>query len=223
MNTIKEIDFIPQWYKAGQKRQCSYRKQYIVIIAIFAVMVVWSFTAGLSVSRAVGKVNDLAGSIEQDADFAAEHEQLKTILESMQEKSQILEKLDPRITYSCVLGELAFLVGDNIIFSSLDIRSEVFQPLFPGTKSSRVPFVRTKKGDSFVLPETDSRFKISIAGIAAQPSDVAELISRLESSPYFCQVMPGFSKNVSKNDVQVTNFEIDCFLANYVQKKQGAK
>jgi len=45
----------------------------------------------------------------------------------------------------------------------------------------------------------------------------------LEDSPYFCQVIPSFSRNrrirterrVIGEDYQVSEFEIICYLANY--------
>jgi len=67
------------------------------------------------------------------------------------------------------------------------------------------------------------RFKVVIKGIALNASDVAELICRLEDSPYFCQVVPSFSRNIKTKtgsgpdamSNQVSEFEISCYLSNY--------
>ncbi len=79
-----------------------------------------------------------------------------------------------------------------------------------------------------------------IRGVAADASNVAALICRLEDSPYFCQVVPSFSRTAVINaagspsfrsrtkspntkgsvqetggKIQVSEFEISCYLANY--------
>jgi len=49
------------------------------------------------------------------------------------------------------------------------------------------------------------------------------LICKLDDSPYFCQVVPSFSRNkkmkvgtgLAGENFQVSEFEISCYLANY--------
>ena len=93
------------------------------------------------------------------------------------------------------------------------------------------------------LPIGHVRFKVTIAGVGADASDVAALVSRLEESPYFRQVVLSFSRNIkvgnpsvmSLRDVdvlkspleteggdvvtggklQVSEFQINCYLGNY--------
>ena len=94
------------------------------------------------------------------------------------------------------------------------------------------------------MPVGDVRFKIVMRGIAADAGDVAALVCKLEDSPYFCQVVPSFSRNAEvkaanytsgqgsakaseevpgarenirepDKSVQVSEFEISCYLANY--------
>ena len=87
-----------------------------------------------------------------------------------------------------------------------------------------------------------------IAGVAADASDVATLMCKLEDSPYFFQVVLSFSRGDAKikienasyrkeitdgqgnlenkdrvrdtaarSEIQVNEFEINCYLANYRQ------
>jgi hypothetical protein len=81
-----------------------------------------------------------------------------------------------------------------------------------------------------------------LGGVAVDSGEVAELVCRLEDSPYFCLVCPSFSRNRgfktgnnsernnpnSKNGVsagegnfQTSEFEIGCYLANYRQQGPG--
>jgi hypothetical protein len=67
------------------------------------------------------------------------------------------------------------------------------------------------------------KFVITIKGIAAEASDVASLIRRLEDSSYFFKVYPSYSRNIplrtnektSDEALTVSEFEITCELANY--------
>ena len=78
-------------------------------------------------------------------------------------------------------------------------------------------------------PLGNVRFRVVMSGVASDSSDVAALICRLEDSPYFCQVIPSFSRNrkikadkdAGAGDLQVSEFEISCDLANYRYEDEG--
>ncbi len=87
-------------------------------------------------------------------------------------------------------------------------------------------------------PLGDVRFHIVLTGVAIEPADVGTLVCRLDESAYFKRVYPSFSRpatlNIAsmatgpsardemsplaggtKEMLQVTEFEISCYLANY--------
>ena len=57
---MKEIDFLPEWYKSDKRRQVSYRTQYIAISSVFAVMMLWGFISTRSISKARAQIAHLA-------------------------------------------------------------------------------------------------------------------------------------------------------------------
>jgi hypothetical protein len=108
-----------------------------------------------------------------------------------------------------------------------------------------VKAVRSTMGTKQELPLGDVRFKVVIGGVAADASDVAALICSLEDSPYFYQVVPSFSRtavitqtgnssfhskinnenskgivqqNKGNNQIQISEFEISSYLANYCEQ-----
>ena len=216
---MKEIDFIPQWYRDGQKQQVSYRTQYVVIICIFAAIVFWSFGTCYSVSKAKAQINRIQESLAANADLAAEFSKLTTVMVELREKAKILDKLDHKTSIANVIGELSFLVTDNIILSKVDIGLERFAGGTVSANRSHVRLLQSGTDAASAMPAEDARFKVAITGIGAGVEDVAGLISQLENSPYFCQVVPGFSRAGKVKDFMVTEFEISCYLANYVQHK----
>jgi hypothetical protein len=62
-----------------------------------------------------------------------------------------------------------------------------------------------------------------MSGITADSSNVGELICRLEDSPYFCRVIPSFSRTAGQRKIarqvggndKAVEFEIVSYLANY--------
>jgi hypothetical protein len=217
--TMKEIDFIPRWYKDRHKRQVSYHAQYVVIICIFAAIVLWSFGTCYSVSKAKAQINRIQVSLAENADLADECNQFTTVMGRLRDKAKILDKLDHQTSIANVIGELSFLVPDNIILSKVDIGLERFTEDVVSPNKSHVRLLRRGTDAAGAMPAADTRFKVAIAGVAAGVEDVAGLISRLEDSSYFCQVVPGFSRAAKYKDFAVIEFEISCYLANYVLQK----
>jgi hypothetical protein len=218
--TMKEIDFIPQWYKDRQKKRVGYRTQYVVIIVIFAAIVLWSFGTCYSVSKAKAQIKRIEASLAASADLADEGNKLTTVLNRLRDKVKILDKLYHKTSIANVIAELSFLVPDNVILSKIDIGLERFDAGAASSNASRVRLLRRGADAAAAMPAEDSRFKVVLAGIAAGVEDVAALISALEGSSYFCQVVPGFSRSSKKvKDFTVTEFEVSCYLANYVQDK----
>jgi len=218
---MKEIDFIPQWYRDRQKQQVGYHTQYVVIIVIFAAIVLWSFTTCYSVSKAKAQIKRIETSLAENADLAAECNRLTTTLNKLRQKTEILDKLNHQTSIANVIAELSFLVPENVILGKIDIGLEHFNEAGGSTNKSNVRLLRRSPQTDDAMPAEDTRFKVVISGIAAGVEDVAGLISSLEDSSYFCQVVPGFSRAGKVKDLTVTEFEISCYLANYVQQKQG--
>lgn len=219
--TVKDIDFLPEWYKVGRKRKVSYKRQYTAITSLFAVLVAWSFVVDHSASIANATIERRNKFVPINQGITAEYNQIKSELDKMKAKADLLDKLSPTVDFANVLAELAFVVNENIILDYLDIAAEKIDNSKQKTESVK-PVVKLAAGSNNpadAMPPENYRFKVTITGIAAGAPDVAMLISNLESSPYFCNIIPGFSKTKKIDDYSVTEFEITCFIANYILQK----
>jgi len=240
---MKEIDFLPEWYKSGRRRQFGYRTQYFVLAGMFVVMVVWNFASLNSISKATAELA-LTASRQAKAQHAAkEFTSIKNKVTELQKKVHIIEEIDSKIDIAGVLAEMSFLIDKKIVLSKVELIAEKFldkeqnQP----NSGSVVRVAKANFNKEQELPLGDVRFKVMINGVAADASDVAALVCKLEDSPYFCQVYPSFSRNKTiethgkfeipaprlRGDklasaeagggLQVSEFEISCYLANYRQ------
>ncbi|MHC4062627.1 MAG: hypothetical protein ACYTE3_20475 [Planctomycetota bacterium] len=245
---MKDIDFLPEWYKSGVRREVSYRTQYMALGGIFLVMAVWSLATSHSVSKARAEFGDMAAMHEKAVSVSSHLAVLKGRFRSLQKRFASMEEIDSRIDVASVLAEMSFLIREEIVLSKVELIAERFPDKETDKASTRtgavVRAVRVKKHRQQKLPLGNVRFKVVIAGVAADTRAVADLTSKLEESSYFFQVVPSLSKStklvvesepspvattdavrrttVTRSEVsdagkslQATKFEIDCYLANY--------
>lgn len=214
---MKEIDFLPQWYKTGKRRRVNYRRQYIVIGGLFFGLLAWNFSAGYSVSLLNAQVAVMTNSISSNDKIADRYHKFQDNLTELQAKWRLLESLDPGVKISCVIGELSFLVEDKVMLTKLGVKGELLSKRKTGIGKSVVSFSRGPSKGNAAMPEGDIQFKVTISGRALSAAEVTGFMSRLEKSVYFSQIVPGFMRNVK--DSSETDFEISCYVANYVENE----
>ncbi len=237
---MKEIDFLPEWYKSDKRKMASYRTQCVVLGGIFAIMMVWNFFAVGSISRAEAEIARISAGDAGTQDAIARFAQFKGRISELQKKAATIENIDSRIDVASVLAELSFLIARPTVLSSVELTAEKFRDSLSGGGAKRggglVRAVRSKSNDQAGLPLGDVKFKVVIRGISPESSDVAGLICKLEDSPYFFHVVPSYSRNTQIRagtngvqrssdvesserkaavDIRASEFEISCYLANY--------
>ncbi|MHC4120020.1 MAG: PilN domain-containing protein [Planctomycetota bacterium] len=239
---MKDIDFLPEWYKSGIRREVGYRTQYIVLSAVFIGLAIWCLATTRAISTARGELADMS-EIHAKAKSASDRvAEIESELKSLKKKLESTEEIDSRINVADVLGEMSFLIEEGIVLDKVEFIAEKF-PDEPQNKSSSrsgavVRAARVKNGRKQQLPLGNVRFKVTMAGVAASTRDVAVLVGKLEESPYFSQVVPSTrSAEVQTADagrraaktaseagggtssvlttLQVSKFAINCYLANY--------
>ncbi|MDH4202513.1 MAG: PilN domain-containing protein [Phycisphaerae bacterium] len=218
---MKEIDFIPEWYKADLVRKRRYARQYTIIAVIFAVMMVWSFIVGHHVNHVGAEVEGVQAAFAKGRDKVRQTQLLQSEIAEMKQKAAVLDTITSRTKITAILGELAYLVQENIILDRLSLMNEPIEELKKETPASGavVQIGGSKEQQNAVVPKTPSRLKVTLSGIAARPADAAVLIAGLEQADYFQQVALVFSRPKKFMDNDVTEFEICCYVADYrIQK-----
>jgi len=215
---MKEIDFLPKWYKSRKRWQSSYRMQYIVLSVIFAMMVLWDFVALGSISRLTKELS-AEGPNQVSAENMSRHfAKVERELMELREKAKTVDEIIPSssLKVARVLSELSYLIDERIVLSGIDFTAEGV-----GSKEKSKQ-ARQSGSKSTSIPLGDNKFRLEIKGVAADAADIAELICRLEDSVYFCQICPSISGNrvlslsaSSGQKKDVTVFTISCYLANF--------
>lgn len=245
---MKEIDFLPEWYKSGRRRQVNYRVQYIILSGAFAVMIVWNFVSANSISKVRAKYMEMETIQTQSEKVSDKLVNIKNEIVMLHEKEKLLDSIDSKINVSNVLAEISFLVDERIVLSRVELISERIPEKQNKEQSLQSASVVKSSGPAFgnnsATPLGNVCFKVLIAGVAANGSDVAVLLCKLEDSPYFSRVDLSYSRDAevktvtnslknsqqdvmpelpvnkresSKADenIKVSEFEINCYLSNY--------
>ena len=218
---MNEIDFIPQWYKAGRERKQRYIRQYTLMATLFTLMLGWGFVINGHVSHVSAEVQEIQTAFEKGRIRSEQATDLKTRIAEMKEKAGLLDKIESRTPMTAILGELSCLIGENVILSNLSLQNERIGD--PGKKGALASAAVVRAGGSQkddqddVVPASPSHCKVVLTGIAARPADAAMLIARLEQTAYFDGVFLVYSKPKKVKDKDVTEFEIRCFVADYQQ------
>jgi len=220
---MKEIDFLPEWYRTGARRLNNYHTLYVATISVFLMIVASSFITSWSVSRARGQLNQMQNTYAAGSEVSREYAEVKDELARLTRQADILERLDSKIVVAHVLGELGFLTDKKIVLNKVGIRAEPFDDTTDNQHglSKQVRPARPS-GNKALLLEKDVRFKVLISGLAADAADVARLVRRLEESQYFRKVVPEMSRNKKMKHKQVSEFEISCYVANYEEVTCGS-
>jgi len=234
---VKEFDFLPEWYKQGQRRQSHMRKQYIALVVIFLAMMAFNLTTTHRASRAVADLAHCEGQRVHAEGVVYEFNCITKQLNELKAKAGLIARMDSKIDVAAVLAEMSHVIGEPIVLNKAELIAE---PIRQGQQKeqARSPMIRiVGKTASPDTPASlhDARFRIVLAGIAAHPSHVADLVCRLDESPYFQQVSLSFSRGAKMQvgggataasqggkattkraeTLDVTEFEITCRLANY--------
>lgn len=247
---MKEIDFLPQWYRNGQRRQVSYRTQCFALSGVFVVMAVWGLVTRHSISQAEAELAKMAACEAQSKSVSVELSALENELRQLRQRESSMEEADSKIDVASTLAELSYVIDERVVLSRVELKAEPFayeQKVEPSANAGTIVRAVSSVSGKKESPVGGVRFKVVIAGVAADASDVGVLMCKLEDSPYFAQVVLAFSRDteiaarkapmldartggaeaVTKAkdaaregdaNMKASEFEIQCYLANYRQR-----
>jgi len=238
---VKELDFLPEWYKDNQRRQSHVRRQYVALVVVFLVMITFNGTAIHRAGKAAAEAARLENQRVGAEAVVHEFDVLTKRLNELKIRSSLVDQMDSQVDMAAILAEMSHVIGDSIVLRKLEILAEPFGRAEEKgqTKSAVVRLAgRTTNSDK----ETSLghvKFRIVLTGLAAHPADVADLVCQLDASPYFQRVHPSFYGNAkvslgarsagvqegaaalkSQAMLDVTEFEIACYLANFKEMEE---
>lgn len=219
---MKELDFLPNWYRDDRQRILRRHRHYVLFGLVVVLLAGWSIIVGRSVSNLKAQTQQIQTALEKGQQTLLSTLEKELQIETLGRQAVILETLTPRTAISAVLGELAFCVNKQIIYSKVSLVLEPIEDTRPKAAPATGGVVRlaaAKPAQASAMPDSPQRIRVTLTGIAAGGADVARLIERLETSDYFESVSPGFSRAKKVGSRDVTEFEITCWVADYAVKR----
>jgi len=236
---MKEIDFLPEWYKEGRRQRLHVCRQYVVLAIAFIAMISYNVTSTHRISRASAELTRLEQRRAEAESAFHEFNAVTGDLNKVREKADLIERVDSKINVAAVLAEMSHILGETVVLSRVEFVAEPFSDDEKGAGTGGTGVRRA--GTSGVSRETlvgSVCFRIVLSGVAVSPADVAALVRRLDDSSYFHRVYASFWRNgkvqVSGRSVpaspkpqttavsagqpeslEVTEFEVVCYLANH--------
>jgi hypothetical protein len=206
---MKEIDFLPQWYQDGRRRESSVKRQYVALAAMFLVMVVWNALAVRSISLANAELNRAEPQSREAAQVCYQFDRLVHQVADCQKELRRMQALEGRLNVAEVLAELSTLIDGPLALESLEVKAErASEPSGSGANG---------------LVDAATQFPIVMKGLAQDAPAVAAVLRRVEGSPCFQQVNLAISRNpgpvdrartdgLGHGDRPAVAFEIRCLL-----------
>lgn len=234
---MKEIDFLPEWYKEGKRRRVHMRRQFIALTIIFLTMITYNLTSARKIACATAGLAQLEDQRLHAENVMHRFDMVNKELSEYRVEMDSLGRMDSRIDLAAVLAEASHIIGRHVVLSRVEFISEPVSPS-DRAKPQSSSAVRAAGASTKTVPLGNVRFRILLAGVAANQADVGELVLRLDRSSYFQQAhfsfardstiqvpvsgpQPATSDGTSKpssrltETFQVTEFEITCYLANF--------
>ena len=211
---MKEIDFLPDWYKQGRVQQRKHREFYVALVLIVFIMFAWSIFANGRVAIVKARITTLENSRLMQSSSETEYTTAEKEYQQLKVKSDVLESVESRIVVSNILAELSYLLDGKVVLKRIEIKPEPFKSQDGQTGIRTVS--STTNGRTLSIQENEL-FKITLSGYAVDAANVAEIINKLDESEYFFQVIPVFSRNAKVGEYQTSEFEITCYLSNFKQ------
>ena len=234
---MKELNFLPQWYRDEKRRQVRVRSQYIALVAVFLAMVTFNVTEIHRTSQAAAKAASLENQRVGAEAVVHEFNVLTKELNELKTRANLVAQMDSRVDMPALLAELSHSIGDSVVLRKLEILAEPFrgEEEKGQNQGSAVRLAGRAAGPEKDLPLGRVKFRIVLTGVAAHPADVPDLVCKLEASPYFQRVQPSFYGSTraqagprpvpapqdgaalarTQGVPSVTEFEIVSYLANY--------
>jgi len=236
---VKELDFLPEWYKEDRRRQAHVRRQYGALGIVFLVMMTFNVTALHRAGKASAEGARLENQRVGAEAVVHEFETLTKRLNELKTRASLVEQMDSRIDIAAVVAELSHLIGDSVVLRKVEIQAEPLGRTEDKgqAKSGVVRLADRPLTSEKAMPLGRVKFRIVLTGVATHPADVPDLVCRLDGSRYFQRVHPLFYGNTRSqagakpalqlqeggtavrplSASELTEFEIACYLANYTE------
>lgn len=186
---MRDVDFLPQWYKDKARRKRIAQGQYIALGIIFMIMIFSNAIASRRISRASADLTRSDTERGQAERFMVEFGRLNSRVSETRDAVTSVNRLKMELDVANVLSELSTVVSGEIVLQRVELLSRNPAEETITDETPQAPF-----GSDEADSSDGERFSLRLMGFAHRAGQVAELIAELESSATFDDVNLVYSK-----------------------------
>ena len=180
---MRDVDFLPKWYKDKTRRKLMAQRQYVALGIIFLIMIFSNAVASRSISRASADLTRSDTERGQAERFMVEFERLNARVSETRSAMTSANRLKLELDVAHVLAELSALVSGEIVLQSVELLrlKPTEQTLL--NETAEAPLDSDDAGEHMA-----GRFSVRLMGFASHAGHVAALIAELANSATFGKV-----------------------------------
>ncbi len=190
---MRDVDFLPQWYKDNTRRKLRVQRQYIALSIIFLIMIFSNAVASRKISRANADLTRSDTERGHAERFMVEFGRLNSRVSETRAAVTSANRLKLELDVANVLAELSTIVSGEIVLRSVEVLGRhSAEHAFAG-ETAPSPFDSDDAGQRRV-----DRYVVRLIGFTQHADPVAALIAELEDSATFHDVNLVYSKASAK-------------------------
>ncbi|MCH8192756.1 MAG: PilN domain-containing protein [Planctomycetes bacterium] len=186
---MREVDFLPKWYKDKTRRKLMAQRQYIALGIIFLIMIFSNAVASRKISRANADLTRSDTERGHAERFMVEFGRLNSRVTETRAAVASVNRLNLELDVANVLAELSTVVSGEIVLQSVELVSREPAEQTVARETAQAPFYSDDAGE-----RRAERFSVRLIGFAHHAGHVAALIDELENSATFRDVNLVYSK-----------------------------
>jgi len=192
---MKEIDFVPQWYRSSQRRRNDLAVRVACLCMLVAAMVAWSIRNLAVVQMAEADTAALQESYRSQGALQDQHAALQRRLQQLEGRRALLRALRGGVRAEQVLAELSHLMPEAMALTNVTLRQH-----------DRLEFKNSQGGAQ--RDRGSLRGLMEVEGLAASHGHVGSFLAALERSPCFRGLEMKYSKPVVREGRQARDFRV---------------
>jgi Tfp pilus assembly protein PilN len=199
---MRELDFLPDWYRKLHRRKRFVMLQMWLSIAIICALGLRIFLAGRNVRADEESLATLQAQLDQTNGQLQKLHESQVLRQQLSQQAEIVAKLGPHVPTARLLNALDEVMPRQMGLLDLSVDTQMSQKAATGIAAA-----------SGNVPTIDRRVSIRLHGVAPSGEDVGDFLARLASVPYFENINPSYSRDRNEGGHTMREFEVTFSIA----------
>ena len=211
---MKDIDFLPQWYKLSRRRRDSRRTRLWLGAVGLSVLLIWFTTGHLRLREAkaqLAQLDSYHSTLQEGLDII---DQLNVEQSTLLERHELARQLTPKLSCVRILSRLAQLIPPQVSIERLHWVTAGTQTSTPPQDkiSALADRIADQNNTGQKTRQQETELHLSIFGLAPSVMDAAVFVGQLVTSQDFRDVRLEYCNAVKIEDRKGCRFKVSFLI-----------